>query len=288
MKRIVIADDSATARMFIQRCLEIAGCREATFVEAGNGKEVLSRLKEEPADFVVTDLNMPVMDGETLLKWMKASPSLNSIPVMIITSTGNAAKEKELAGLGAFSILAKPVSPAGLASAIGPLLKTEQDSRMPESLHGLQEIIARVVIETIENMAFMETIQTDQAPETLEERDALKSSILVHDPFPGELRLIMSKELTVTIAEILYSPVDKKNIDQLLLDILAELLNTIAGRVMAELVPHERTFRLGLPETGMEFFPKTDSVSTRYNFETEGHYFSLIACGEALLEIINV
>ena len=62
MKRIVIADDSATARMFIRRCLEIVGCGENAFIEVENGKEALDCMKKEPADIVVADLNMPVMD----------------------------------------------------------------------------------------------------------------------------------------------------------------------------------------------------------------------------------
>lgn len=128
MKTIIIVDDSSTARMFTRRCLEIAGCREATFIEAENGKEALLNLKEQGADFVVTDLNMPIMDGATLLKWIKASPKLNDIPVVVVTSAGNPAKEQELADLGAFAVLSKPISPAGLVSAIGVLLENEEKS----------------------------------------------------------------------------------------------------------------------------------------------------------------
>jgi len=67
MKRVVIADDSQTARMFIRRCLEIVGLAETEFVEADNGREALARIKEAPTDLLVTDLNMPLMDGEMLL-----------------------------------------------------------------------------------------------------------------------------------------------------------------------------------------------------------------------------
>jgi len=122
VKRIVIVDDSGTARMFIRRCVEMAGCTEATFIEAKNGKEALSSLKEHGADLVLTDLNMPVMDGETLLEWIKASPKLHDIPVVMITSAGNPAKEQELLGRGAFTVMSKPVSPAELNASIGSLL----------------------------------------------------------------------------------------------------------------------------------------------------------------------
>lgn len=122
MNRIVIADDSGTARMFIRRCLEIIGLGEATLVEAEHGREALSLLKEEDADLLLTDLNMPVMDGATLLKWVKSSPRLHDLPVLVITSAGNPAKEQELLSLGAFGVLNKPVSPAVLMDALKPLL----------------------------------------------------------------------------------------------------------------------------------------------------------------------
>ncbi len=122
MKRIVIADDSATARMFIVRCLEIIGFDEATIVEAGHGKEALARIKEAPTDLVITDLNMPVMDGETLLKWLKANPRLNEVPVLVITSAGNPAKEQELLELGALAVLNKPISPPVLLEKLEPYL----------------------------------------------------------------------------------------------------------------------------------------------------------------------
>lgn len=122
MNRIVIADDSATARMFIRRCLEIIGLGEAALVEAENGREALSLLKEEKADLLLTDLNMPVMDGATLLKWVKSSPRLHDLPVLVITSAGNPAKEQELTALGAFGVLNKPISPVVLMEALKSLM----------------------------------------------------------------------------------------------------------------------------------------------------------------------
>ncbi len=122
MKRIIIADDSATARMFIKRCLDIIGLGDAEIVEAEHGKEALNAAKAEPTDLLLTDLNMPVMDGETLLKWVKASPKLMDLPVVIITSAGNPAKEQELLALGALKVLNKPVTPPMLMDALAMFL----------------------------------------------------------------------------------------------------------------------------------------------------------------------
>jgi len=122
MKRILIVDDSKTARMFIRRCLEISGFQEADFEEAENGQMAIDILKKNPADLVVSDLNMPQMDGEELLKKIKSSPRLHDIPVMIITSAANPKKIEELKSLQAFAILKKPVSPPEVTQAVASLI----------------------------------------------------------------------------------------------------------------------------------------------------------------------
>lgn len=129
MKQIMIVDDSATSRMFIKRCLQVVLTEqeEASFMEAENGKEALAKLKENPADLVVIDLNMPVMDGATLLRWLKASPKLTLLPVIVITSVDNPAKRKELKELGAFDVLNKPIAPAKLMPVINEIFDIQAD-----------------------------------------------------------------------------------------------------------------------------------------------------------------
>ena len=122
MKRIIIADDSTTARMFIKRCLQIIGLGDAEIIEAEHGKEALAAAKAQPADLLLTDLNMPVMDGETLVKWVKASPKLGDLPVVVITSAGNPAREAQLLELGAHRVLNKPVSPPVMMEALADFL----------------------------------------------------------------------------------------------------------------------------------------------------------------------
>ncbi len=122
MKRIIIADDSTTARMFIKRCLQIIGLGDAEIIEAEHGKEALTAAKAQPVDLLLTDLNMPVMDGETLVKWVKASPKLSDLPVVVITSAGNPAKEEQLLALGAHRVLNKPVSPPVMMEALADFL----------------------------------------------------------------------------------------------------------------------------------------------------------------------
>jgi two-component system chemotaxis response regulator CheY len=118
IKNIVIADDSALARMFIRRCLEIAGLGDANFFEASDGSEAILRMKEVKADLLVTDLTMPNMNGIELMRKISASPRLSGTPVLVVTSAGNVEQRKELIELGATRILSKPISPQLLIEAI--------------------------------------------------------------------------------------------------------------------------------------------------------------------------
>lgn len=126
MKKIVVADDSTTARMFVIRCLEIIGLGGSEFLPAANGKEALELLKNGEVDLLVTDLNMPEMNGATLLKKVKASPRLNEIPVVVVSSGSNPAKNEELKKLGAVAVLEKPVSPAALLEVLGSFINPEE------------------------------------------------------------------------------------------------------------------------------------------------------------------
>ncbi|OQX18678.1 MAG: response regulator [Desulfobulbaceae bacterium A2] len=131
--RILIADDSTTARMFVRRCLEIVGFASAEILEAENGQEALAIAKKQATDLLITDLNMPLMDGKTLLKWVKANPRLNEIRVVVLSSISNPAKAEELLQLGAHAVLVKPLAPPALLGAIGDLLPKKEEDHGPLS-----------------------------------------------------------------------------------------------------------------------------------------------------------
>jgi two-component system chemotaxis response regulator CheY len=125
MKRIVLVDDSRTSRMFIRRCFEISCLQEIDFHEAADGAEALVLLQRvSDVDLLVTDLNMPNMDGEMLLKRVQEDQTLSAVPVVVITSAGNPAKEAELLAQGAFAVLNKPVSPATLNDKLGAIIQS--------------------------------------------------------------------------------------------------------------------------------------------------------------------
>ena len=124
--KIIIADDSRTARFLIKQYLEMAGFYKTDFIEVESGREALDYLKKNAVDIVITDYKMPEMDGLDLLRRVKASPKLHDLPVLVITSFANQAKIDELLENGAFAVLQKPLSLAKLHETVKPFLTSEE------------------------------------------------------------------------------------------------------------------------------------------------------------------
>ncbi len=124
--KILIADDSRTARFLIRQYLEMAGFYKADFTEVESGREALDHIKENAVDLVITDYKMPEMDGLDLLRRVKASPKLHDLPVLVITSFANQAKIDELLENGAFAVLQKPLSLAKLHETVKQFLIDEE------------------------------------------------------------------------------------------------------------------------------------------------------------------
>jgi len=122
-KSILIVDDSSTSRMIVQRCLEMSGQAESRFSHAENGLDALSVLRKDPGafDLIVTDLNMPKMDGATFVRLVKKDPVTTGITVIVVSSIADGEAEKELSAQGALAVVKKPVSPAKLAAILGGL-----------------------------------------------------------------------------------------------------------------------------------------------------------------------
>jgi two-component system chemotaxis response regulator CheY len=112
---ILVVDDSRTSRMIIKQCLEIIGFQGKTFIEADNGRDALEFLKGNSFDLVVSDLNMPLVDGEVLLAEIRKNPQWNHIPFIMVTSSSNEAREKNLRQLGANAVISKPLNPMALS-----------------------------------------------------------------------------------------------------------------------------------------------------------------------------
>jgi two-component system chemotaxis response regulator CheY len=118
--KVLIVDDSSTSRMIIQRCMQMAGIGVAEYLFAENGLDALASLRaNEGIDMVITDINMPKMDGRTFTSLMKGDPATAGKTIVIVSSIADSALEAELRALGVESVVKKPVSPAKMLLALG-------------------------------------------------------------------------------------------------------------------------------------------------------------------------
>jgi two-component system chemotaxis response regulator CheY len=106
MKTIFLVDDSATMLMSLESILKRAGFNVLT---AMSGAEALSKIPDTRPDLVITDLNMPGMDGITLIKEVKKLASMRFKPVLMLTTESQGTKRNEAKAAGATGWLVKPV-----------------------------------------------------------------------------------------------------------------------------------------------------------------------------------
>ncbi len=118
-KRILIVDDSATSRMIIRKCFQIAGFYESTYYEAEDGLKALSFLTDKRVDLVLSDLKMPRMNGRTFIRKLKRKETTKAIPVVVISSMGGDITEAQLLKEGVKAVIGKPISPGKILGALG-------------------------------------------------------------------------------------------------------------------------------------------------------------------------
>ncbi len=117
---ILIVEDSSTVRQMLSLNLkQISGCRIS---EAANGAEALAKLSVQPVDLILTDINMPIMDGLKLVGFVRQNATLKDIPIIIITTKGADEDRERGLALGANAYLPKPIQASALMQAVRKLL----------------------------------------------------------------------------------------------------------------------------------------------------------------------
>ncbi|MDH4226142.1 MAG: response regulator [Deltaproteobacteria bacterium] len=121
MRKILIAEDSSTIRSMIVSTLDMLGDFE--FVETPNGFEALKMLPRERYDLIITDINMPDINGLELVNFIKKSENYKNIPLFIISTEGSANDVKKGLALGANEYVVKPFKPEELQKIVMKYLK---------------------------------------------------------------------------------------------------------------------------------------------------------------------
>ena len=122
---VLIVDDSPAMRAFIGRVIDISGLDVGKRLEASNGQEALDLLHRHWIDIILTDVNMPVMNGEQFVARLAEDEVLRSIPVLVVSTDGSEHRVHRMMSLGARAYVKKPFSPEQLRKTMEQLLGVE-------------------------------------------------------------------------------------------------------------------------------------------------------------------
>lgn len=117
-KRILIVDDSASIRQVVALTLKSAGFE---VIEACDGVDALNKIKGQRVHLMISDVNMPNMDGLTFLKEVKLLPEHRFTPVIMLTTESAADKKSQGQAAGAKAWMVKPFQPAQMLAAVSKL-----------------------------------------------------------------------------------------------------------------------------------------------------------------------
>jgi two-component system chemotaxis response regulator CheY len=118
-KRILTVDDSPSVRQMVKLTLSGAGY---DIVEAGDGAEGLSKARSSTLDMVVTDLNMPVMNGLGLIRELRKLPAYRGVPILFLTTESDAGMKQQAKAAGATGWITKPFQQEQLVAVVRKVL----------------------------------------------------------------------------------------------------------------------------------------------------------------------
>ena len=150
----------------------------------------------------------------------------------------------------------------------------------------LYQAMTQAVSQTLENMAFMEVMEHPDKTFDIPAEELVWASLLVHDPVQGELRLALPQPLLRTLTGNIFGMDEDDVTPEQQNDILNELLNTIAGLFMTNLLASDQKYQLGLPEQGKEELPEPDADTVVWRLMTSDEDpLQLFAVGTSLVAL---
>jgi two-component system chemotaxis response regulator CheY len=122
MLQVVVVDDQKAMRALVRESLAQLGCRQV--VECGDGQEALVELQHATPHLIISDMNMPRLDGLDLLKAVRANPRLSKVGFIMLTSRADVELVRQAVSLGVNNYLVKPFSLGGFRQKLEAVVGT--------------------------------------------------------------------------------------------------------------------------------------------------------------------
>jgi two-component system chemotaxis response regulator CheY len=278
---ILIVDDSPVMRRFISRVLDATGLETGARLEAGNGQEGLEQLAKAHVDIVLADMNMPVMDGASMVRAMRGNPDWKAMPVLIVSTDRSEARAEEMQGLGVDGYVTKPFSPeeleekilAAFVTATERMAAEETAERAPEIARvttvqkqqasvdpeeptaNQAALVSQAVTEILETMCFLEAKPYTAMAEDWGDREravdldgppAYGAELRFDGGICGQLRLFADESAARCLAANFLGEDEDEVLPRQLQQVLLELANMICGAILHE-QEYELLFTLSSP-----------------------------------------
>ncbi len=129
---LMIVDDSSAMRSVIRKIVALSGFKVDHCFEANNGREALNVLSKDWVDVIISDINMPEVNGLELLSALKRDDLFKDIPVIMITTEGSRERMEEALAHGAKGFIKKPFLPADLKRVLHEVMGVGEDGKYAE------------------------------------------------------------------------------------------------------------------------------------------------------------
>jgi len=124
---VLIVDDSQSMRKFVRRVMDLSGFEVGSCWDAANGAEALALLRTHPVDIILTDINMPEMNGEEFVAELERHDAYRAIPVVVVSTDATENRIRRMIQIGARGYVVKPFSPEALRSELERVLGVAHD-----------------------------------------------------------------------------------------------------------------------------------------------------------------
>jgi len=239
---ILLVDDSNVVKASLIRILSGSSLPVDQIFDAGDGIEALGILESNSVSLVITDINMPGMNGEELVERMRSDPAKQGIPIVVISTDGSAARIDRLKSLDIEAYLRKPFKADEVTAVLSELLLTGME-KSPF------EFLIQAMRQVMPSMADTSPRFPESGDVPAMEGEALNVRVGYSGEHTGELGLILESSLASRIAARIMGLDDSEDIPgDMIEDALRELMNVICGHFTALMYGDNALFNISTPQ----------------------------------------